>query len=261
MRVYIVTDLEGASGVTLWSQTTPNPDAAAYERSRRLLMSDINAAVEGCLDGGATRVTVLDGHGYPCNVVPELMHPAAEYVCGSGLPRGWGLEEGYDCAMQVGCHAMNRTMDGVLYHTQSHLSDARYWYNDRECGEIGQCGLVFGHFNLPVVMVTGDFAACREATDFFGPGCVTVPVKYGYGRQCCRMLAPEKTAALIREGAREALTRVGQVAPFKLELPIRARVETVVGEMPETATAADFEAAPHQTHEGTCATQLDIYGF
>lgn len=261
MRVYIVTDLEGVTGVTLWSQVTPQTDPAAYERSRRLLMHDLNAAVEGCLEGGATRVTILDGHGWPCNMLPELMHPAAEYLCGSGLPRGWGLEEGYDCAMQVGCHAMNRTPDGVLYHTQSHLSDARYWYNGREFGEIGQCGLVFGHFDLPVVMVTGDFAACREATDFFGPACVTVPVKYGYGRYSCRMLAPEKTAELIRSGARQALGRVGQVAPLKLELPIQARVETLVENVSDSATAEAVAAAPHRTHEGTCATQLDIYAF
>jgi D-amino peptidase len=261
MRVYIVTDMEGVTGVTLWSQTGPSQNPDAYDQSRRLQMSDINAAVEGCLAGGATRVTVLDGHGLPCNFLPELMHKDAEYIVGRGLPPGWGLEEGYDCALQVGCHAMNRTMDGVLYHTQSHLSDARYWYNEQELGEIGQCALVFGHFDIPCVMLTGDFAACREAEALFGDQCVTVAVKYGFGRQSCRMLAPEKTRELIRAGAQAAMGRVSGAKPFKLELPLRARLETLAVELPETASAAEVAAAPHNVHEGVCETQLDIYSF
>ncbi|NPV47914.1 MAG: hypothetical protein HPY69_13215 [Armatimonadetes bacterium] len=260
MRVYILTDLEGVTGVTLWSQTGP-PDLAAYEASRRMLMHDISAAVEGCLAGGASRVTVLDGHGLPFNLVPELMHPGAEYIAGRGLPHTWGMDEGYDCGMQVGCHAMNRTMDGVLYHTQSHLNDARYWYNDQELGEIGQCGLVFGHFDIRCVMVTGDYAACREAEALFGPQCVTAAVKYGYSRQCCRMLAPQKTYELIRNAAKAAMGKVAEARPLKFELPIRARVETLAVELPETASPEEVAAAPHQVHEGICPTQLDVYAF
>jgi len=245
MRVYILTDLEGVTGVTLWSQTGP-PDLAAYEVSRRMLMHDISAAVEGCLEGGASGVTVLDGHGLPCNFLPEHMHPGAEYIAGRGMPLPWGMDEGYDCTMQVGCHAMNRTPDGVLYHTQNHLTDARYWYNDREMGEIGQAALAFGHFDLPCVMVTGDYAACREAEALFGAQCVTAAVKYGYSRQCCRMLPPLKTYERIRNAAKA---------------PIRARVETLVEPLPDTASPEEIAAAPHQTHEGLCATQLEVYGF
>ena len=260
MRVYVVTDLEGVTGVTLWSQTGPS-GGAAYEASRRLLMSDVNACVEGCLEGGATRVTVLDGHGVPLNFVPELMHPGAEYTAGSGFPRGWGLEEGYDCGMQIGCHARNRTLDGVLYHTQSHLSDARYWYNDVELGEIGQTALVFGHFDVPCVMVSGGHAACREAEELFGAQCVTAAVKFGYGRQCCRMLAPETTRDLIKQAAKAALGKVAEAKALKFELPMRARVVTLAVELPDTASAEEVAAAPHKAREGICKTALDIYSF
>ena len=260
MRVFIVTDLEGVTGVTLWSQTTPG-EGPGYEMACRLLMHDISACVEGCLEGGATRITVLDGHGYPGNFVPELMHPGAEYLVGRGFPVGWGLEEGYDCGMQVGCHACNRTPDGVLCHTQSSRSDARYWYNDQELGEIGQTALVYGHFDIPCVLVTGDQAACREAQQLFGEQCATVSVKYGYGRQCCRMLAPEKTQELLQKGARAALIRVAGAKPFKLELPIRARRETLAVGLPRETPDELIAAAPHHVHEGLCETALDIYSF
>ena len=260
MRVYILTDLEGVTGVTLWGQVTPD-HPEAYRRAQQLLMGDVNACVEGCLDAGASRVTVLDGHGCPYNMLPELMHPRAEYICGKGFPRGWGMDEGYDVGMQVGCHAMNRTADGVLYHTQSHLSDARYWYNGRECGEIAQGALEFGHFGMPCVFVSGDEAACREAVDFFGEHCVTAAVKKGYGRQCARLLGPERTRGLIREGAQEALRRAHLIKPFAMEFPAQGKLEVLVEPVDDNATLEQVIALPHRTHEGSCETALDIYSF
>lgn len=259
MRVYILTDMEGISGITLWEQCLGTGEP--YEAGRRLLMGDIYAAVEGCLQGGATHVSVLDGHGIPYNLLPELMHPGAEYLTGSGFPIGWGLDECYDVAMQIGCHAMNRTTDGVLYHTQNHTSDARYWYNGRETGEIGQFGLELGHFGIPCVMVSGDYAACREGLDFFGPDLVTVPVKYGYGRTCARLLAPARTHELIREGAKEALSRVGKVKPYVMDLPLQAKIETLVEAVPDSLSLDEIIALPHRSHEGTCATALNVYSF
>ncbi|MEN6304176.1 MAG: M55 family metallopeptidase [Armatimonadia bacterium] len=260
MNVYICTDFEGITGVTLWEQVHPK-HGAAYEDAQRLFMSDINAAIEGCFEGGATRVVVLDGHGWPMNVVPELMHPKGEFITGSGVPRGWCLDEGFDVGMQVGCHAMNRTSDGVLYHTQNHLNDSRYWYNDRECGEIAQMALCMGHFGIPQVMVTGDVAACREAREFFGPDLVTVAVKEGYGRNCCKMLGPEETAKMIREGARKAMGLAGKAKPFTMELPLRAKLERLAEPVEDYTPLEQIVTLPHVTHEGTCPTQLDVYGF
>lgn len=260
MRVYILTDLEGITGVTMWKQTGPaNPEA--YAEARRLLMGDVNAAVEGCLEGGATRVTVLDGHGCPYNMLPELMHPAAEYLCGRGFPSGWALAEGYDLGMQVGAHAMNRTPNGVLYHTQNHRTDARYWYNGREMGELGQGALAMGHFGVPCVLVTGDEAACREANEFFGEHCVTVAVKKGFGRQCAALLSPARTQEMIRQGAREAMTRGPLVKPFTLPLPIQAKVELLEEPVDDDVTLEQIMELPHRTHEGVCHSALDIYSF
>ncbi len=261
MRVYILTDLEGVSGITLWRQCNPALDAEAYEVSRRLLMGDVNAAVDGCYDGGATEVVVLDGHGCPFNMVPDLMHPGAEYLCGRGFPPGWDMDRGFDLGMQVGAHAMNRTKDGCLCHTQNHTTDARYWYNGREMGELGQGAIEMAHFGFPCVFVSGDVAACREATEFFGEHCVTVAVKQGLGRQCARLMAPEKTRELIRAGACEAMKR-GQLVPlFTVEFPAQARLEALVEPAPDEWTWEQIEAAEHRVHEGVCETALNIYGF
>lgn len=260
MRVYILTDLEGITGITLWSQCNPS-GGDSYEMSRRLLMSDVNAAVEGACEGGATEVVVLDGHGCPCNMVPELMHPDAEYVCGRGFPRDWGMDRHFDIGFQIGAHSMNRTKDGTLCHTQNHATDARYWYNGREMGELAQGAIGMAHHGFPCCFVSGDVAACREAREFFGEHCVTVAVKQGLARQCSRLMAPEKTRQLIREGAREAMSRVKLVKPFAIEFPAQARVERLLEPAPDEWTWEQIEAAPHQTREGICESALDIYSF
>jgi D-amino peptidase len=260
MRVYILTDLEGVSGITLWSQCGLS-GGASYEASQRLLMADVNAAVDGCLDGGATQVVVLDGHGLPFNMVSELMHPRAEYICGKGLPLGWGMDQDFAVGMQVGAHAMNRTKDGVLCHTQNHVSDARYWYNGRETGELGQGAIEMGHFGFPCAFVSGDVAACREAKGFFGENCVTVAVKQGMGRQCAQLKSPTLTRELIRAGACEAMKRYQSVPLYTIEFPAQARLEALEESAPDDWGWEQIEAAPHRVHEGVCPTALDIYGF
>lgn len=260
MRIYLCTDLEGCSGITLFDQTR-EPQSPYYPESRRLLMGDINAAVEGALSAGATEIVVLDGHGNPLNVVPEMMHPAAEYICGRGFPSGWGLDESFGCGFLVGYHAMARTPDGVLCHTQNSRSDARYWYHGQEYGEIGQEALILGHFGIPITLVTGDAAACREAHEFLGEGIVTVAVKTGYSRECCRMLAPVKAHELIRAGAEEAVKRAARCRPYKVPLPMPGRHERLTEPLPPGPVPANLDSLPRLVQEKVFDNQRDIYNF
>lgn len=260
MKVYIVTDLEGISGVTTFDQTR-NSDGPLYQSARHLLMGDINAAVQGCLDGGASYVCVLDGHGRPLNVIPEEMHPGADVICGRGFGTAPGLDASFACGMLLGCHAMAHTPDGVLCHTQSSRSDARYWYNDREFGEIGQEAMIFGHFGIPIVLVTGDEAACREAREFLDEHLVTVSVKTGFSRESCRMVPPERAHERIRAGAKEAMSRVRLCKPFTMPLPIRGRYEALADPLPDTASPALVAAAPRKRLEKVFEDQLHIHRF
>ena len=57
MRVYISVDMEGVAGVVHEDQTDPiDPrHAGEYNRFRRLMTAEANAAVEGALAAGADR--------------------------------------------------------------------------------------------------------------------------------------------------------------------------------------------------------------
>jgi len=60
MKILIAADMEGITGVVHWDQV--NPDHAEYSRFRKLMTGDVNAAIRGAFAGGATTVTVTDGH-------------------------------------------------------------------------------------------------------------------------------------------------------------------------------------------------------
>jgi D-aminopeptidase len=60
LRIYIVTDLEGASGVYRFAQTR-EPGNPLGEKAKEYLMGDIAAVVRGLRAAGATDIVVLDG--------------------------------------------------------------------------------------------------------------------------------------------------------------------------------------------------------
>ena len=186
-------------------------------------MHDISAVVRGLRAGGATEIVVLDGHG-PQAFVPHLMEPGAKYV--TGVPRPdvlWGLDDSFSGLVLLGHHAMMGTPDGVLNHTQSSRTENRYWYNGVESGELAQVAAIAGHFGVPPILVTGDEATCREATRFFGPSCVTVPVKRGIAREAAVLVPFGETQAALFEGARRAMAVLPGCKPYRIETPIRAK--------------------------------------
>jgi len=226
LRIYIVTDLEGASGVYQFAQTR---DAGTLnEKAKEYLMGDIAAVVRGLRAGGATDIVVLDGHGSGA-FVPHLMQRGAKYIMGKPRP-GWltDLDGSFAGVVQLGAHAMNGTADGVLCHTQSSRTENRYWYNGVESGELAQCAAVAGHYGVPTIMVTGDEAACREARKFFGTSCVTVAVKRGISREAAELYAFDDAHRALYEGAKRAVAAIPRCQPYKLSLPMQAKKEYLV---------------------------------
>jgi D-amino peptidase len=224
-KIYIMTDLEGISGVYKFAQTREK-DTPLNIQACEYFMKDLSAVVRGLRDGGATEIIVNDGHGSQA-IIPHLMEPGAIYVTGLPRPGGlfWGLDKSFIGFVQFGAHAMMGTKDGVLNHTQSSKSENRYWYNGVESGELAQCAIFAGYFGVPTILVTGDVATCREATKFFGPDCVTVAVKEGISREAAVLYPFEETQKALYEGARKAMSVISKCKPYVVKTPINAKIE------------------------------------
>ena len=61
IRIYILADMEGISGIRRMEQV--QSDKSDYEEGRRLMMADINVAIDAAFLAGATTVIASDTHG------------------------------------------------------------------------------------------------------------------------------------------------------------------------------------------------------
>ncbi len=224
IKIFVNTDLEGISGVYKFAQTREK-DTPLNIQACEYFMGDLAAVIHGLRDGGATQIIVLDGHGNQA-VIPHLMDPGATWITGQPK-RGRMLDSTFAGMCLIGFHAMNGTPDGVLNHTQSSLTERKYWYNGEEWGEMAQTAAMSGYYNVPPIMVSGDEATCREAHKFFGEDIVTVATKKGLSREAAELYPFEVTRKALYEGAKKAMAQISKCRPFKPQLPLKAKVQWI----------------------------------
>ena len=229
MRVHVISDLEGVSGIVKGPQTAGGEPL--YEEARKLYTEEINAAVRGAKSAGATEIVVMDCHGagreWSFNsLVPELLDPDCEFVVQDNWTEYTAfLEEGCDAALLVGMHAMAGTRAGVINHTVSGQDYFNLRFNGTLVGETGIHAALCGTWGCPVLLVTGDDAACAEGRELLGDGLTTVAVKIGLGAASARQIPPVRARGMIEDGAKRALSDLGAVEPWSPGSPCEIRVE------------------------------------
>ena len=229
VRVHVISDLEGVSGIVKGPQTTGG--APLYEEARKLYTEEINAAVRGAKAAGATEIVVMDCHGagkeWSFNsLVPDLLDPNCEFV----VQEKWTeytefLEKGCDAALLVGMHARAGVRSGVLNHTVSGSDYYNLRFNGTLVGEVGIHAALCGTWGCPVLLVTGDEAVCAEGRALLGNGLTTVAVKRGIGATSARQIAPVRARAMIEDGARKSLADLKAVEPWDPGRPCEITVE------------------------------------
>lgn len=237
MKILIAADMEGITGVVHWDQV--NAQHSEYERFRRLMTQDVNAAVRGACAGGASEVLVADGHGSGRNILIEELDGRARLNSGSPSPYSMvqGIDTGVTAVMFIGYHARVGTQHAILEHTWSDTRVANLTLQGEPCGEIGLNAALCGHFNAPIILISGDQAACSEAAQLI-PGIKTVAVKQASGRMAAELLAPARTHEMIAEAAAAAVQRLAKgeaPLPRRLSPPIHMEVEFVHSEMADRA--------------------------
>ena len=220
MKVFIVSDMEGATGITHGDQT--HAAGKDYERARRWLTRDVNAAVLGAFDAGAQLVRVSDGHGTMRNLILDELDPRAEVVLGCGLQRSVcqleTLDETFGAVLCAGFHAKAGTPDGVLSHTWIGGVVREFVLGGRVVGETGIAAATAGALGVAVGMVAGDAAVCREARELLGD-VETANVKTGLETLLAVCLHPEATGPLIRAAAKRAVETAARRKPYRVPLP------------------------------------------
>lgn len=228
LRVLIISDMEGVSGISRWEQVIAGKPM--YQEGRHLYTADVNAAIRGAFAGGATDVCVMDWHGagggYSFNsLIPKDLDPRCTFIVQERVPGFTGMfDPPRHAALLIGMHARAGTPDGIMSHTifGSHIQNV--WFNGALVGETGVNAALCGQFGCPVVLVTGDSVTCEQAKELLGFDVMTVSVKRGLGPASGVMIPPVRAREMIEAGATEALAKRSR-APYVPGSPSVIEVE------------------------------------
>jgi len=220
MKLFILTDMEGAAGVYSWDLHVFR-EGRYHELAKQLVTAEVNAAIEGARQGGATEIVVWDSHGPGTLNILDVL-PGVKIIQGQTQPPH-GLDDSFDAFFQTCQHCRPHTENGVLQHAIGGGVD-RFRLNDVEVGEIGLRAALAGHYGVPFVLQTGDTASCNEARELV-PEIEVAEVKQGLGEEAAIHLHPTDAGDLIRGKARRAMERVNEIPPLTFKKPYVLRIE------------------------------------
>jgi D-amino peptidase len=230
LKIFMNCDMDGSGGIftreQAWYWENGVREQVATE-ARELFTAEINAASAAALDAGVTELIVCDTHHGGGNFIPEklLLDRRIKYLYRSvGLENGkrrWmpGLDESVHGLMLPGHHAKAFTKGAFLPHTWN-LEWVDFTINGQSVGEIGIEACYAGHWDVPLIFVQGDEAACEETRLQF-PWAATTAVKRGTTESCTGLdpkTAHKETARGVALSIKNL--RAGAVRPYKPVLPM-----------------------------------------
>ncbi len=259
MQVYISVDMEGIAGVATRDQVVRG--GHGYPRAQALMTAETNAAIEGAVAGGATRVLVNDSHGTMDNLIHEDLDPRARLIFGT--PKTDCMAEGVtgdqDVAILLGYHAPAGG-PGVLAHTFSaHFLEVRV--NGRPASEADVALLQLAVAGVPLGLVTGDDVICGLVAERM-PGVRTVEVKRAHGWTAADSLAPSVARELIRDACADTVAAAGELRRPTVpdDLVIEIDFPTLAATDLAGAIPAAERTAP-RTIRLAAASVTDLVGF
>ncbi len=205
MRVYVSSDIEGVAGVV--NAEHQNPGAGIeYQRARRLMTEEVNAAARAAFDAGASAVVVNDAHGPNTNVLIEDLDERVQLITGrpKALHMVHGIDEGFDAALFLGYHARPGTAEAILDHAYLGSVVDTLRLGEREQGEFSLNAMAAGVFGVPVVMASGDDKLAAEVAELL-PATEVAVVKWAASRTAARTLTPATARVTIASAVTRAL--------------------------------------------------------
>lgn len=224
MKVFISVDMEGITGVSVSAHV--NSAESDYQRFRKLMTRDVNAAIEGAIEAGATGFVVNDSHGPMTNILIEELHNDARLISGNKKHLGQmeGIGKDFDLVFLVGYHDREGSYDAVLNHSFYGRMVLEIRCNGEPMGEAAVNAGAAGHFGVPIGLVTGDNLVCADAAKRF-TGVETAVVKDAISRFSACSLTPAQSQTLIRQRAKAAVEKAASLVPYRIKTPVTFEVD------------------------------------
>ena len=198
---------------------------------------------------------MLDVHDGGGNILADRMDGRARLE----QPHECSLDDSYAALLLIGHHAKAGTLDAFLDHTRNGPTWSALRINGDEVGEIYLAAAYAGHFGVPLAMVTGDEAACREARSV-SQGVVTVPVKCAIGRAAALCVPPDAARSRMREAASRAMAQAAELSPLHINVPAVIEVVYRRSDYADAAMACSrYERVDARTVRTEIAAARELY--
>lgn len=217
MKILISADIEGVNGVVHPDQIYP--DGKFYKEALEKWILELNAVIEGLNESGAKEIIINDSHNHMRNLDNSKLKGASVIL---GWQKPFSMvstaNEKYDACLFTGYHA-RATANGILSHTYRPRIIKKVILNGKEVGETGLNAALLGHYDTPIILVSGDDVTCSEAKDLLGKELITVETKKALSRYSAVSKPFDETLKALREGAKKAIKEKDKFKPYKLTSP------------------------------------------
>ena len=248
MKVYIMYEVAGTMGHV-------DPGGDDKPETRKAVTQEVNAAIEGASEAGATEFVVNTGSPFS-HVILEDLDPRAELIKGGWKPSQTmeGLDDSFDAQLILSMHAMVGTPRAVFAHSWSFaIHDFRV--NGKSVGELGMAVYFAAACGVPTLMVSGDTATCREAEAFI-PGIEVAPTKDSITWISARCPHPSIVLETIRSAAKRAVERKDEFKPLELKNPVTIDIEMISPNAPSW-----WEWIPTVERTGPCSIRYQAEDY
>ena len=222
-KIFISVDMEGISGVVQPAQL--GPDGFEYQRAREWMTGEVNAAIAGIRETGPAEIVICDSHGNGQSLLIDKVPEDVRIVRGFPRPLEMmqGLDETFTAAMFIGYHASEWTPGAVRGHTISSARLLGVRLNGAEVSEGIYNAALAGHFGVPVAFVSGDRLAVTQVQQVAAAAEGAI-VKEPYGYHSANTVTPARGQAMIRDGAKRAMGKIGSLQPYRVTTPVALEV-------------------------------------
>ncbi len=218
MKVYITYEVGGAMGYV-------DPKGGDDPETRRAVTAEVNAAIAGAAEAGATQFVINTGCPPANHVILDEVDPRAQVIRGLWKPDQTmeGIDETFDVMFVLSMHAKAHTPRAVFSHTWS-LNIYDYRVNDASIGELGMAVYFAAAVGVPTALVSGDAATCEEAKALLGDVEVA-PTKESISWISAQCPHPSQVLEGIHDAAKRAIERLDDFKPVQLSSPVTVEID------------------------------------
>ncbi len=225
VKAFLSVDLEGMPYIVIPGHL--DLKGPQYDEARKIATKLTLIVAKELHDSGFEEIIIADSHGPMVNLLVEDLPDYVEII--RGFPRPLAMVtgiEGCDIALFLGYHAKSGTAYSTFDHTYSGGTIQTLKINGIEISEFLLNAYAAGAFNVPVILVAGDYQLLEDDVKTYAPWIERIVLKQSFGYSAARSFGLGKIEKDLQKGVKNALSRYKQkkTKPLILQQPLTVEV-------------------------------------